>query len=357
MTPRELARRRLASQSIPAGRRTVAEAVESLGALQAQDYGASLWAIGTRVAAATATDIEDAIADRKILRTWPMRGTLHFVPAADAAWMLALTTPRVIAGSRTRHRQLELDEAVFSRAKELFIDALQGGRKLTRDALFGLLEADGIATRNQRGYHLLWKHAQDGLICCGPREGKQPTFVLLAEWVPHPRRMERDEALGTLGRRYFTGHGPATLQDFVWWSGLTVADGKRAVSLAGPELEALGIGGIPHWMAADAPEPQAAGVHLLPGFDEFLLGYKDRSAMLAAEHAPKIVPGNNGMFLPMIVEDGRITGTWKRTLRGRSAAVRLDPFSPLPPRRAAACLRAAEAYGRFLGLPVEAEFA
>ena len=184
-TSNRIALARLVNQGI--SHPTFAEAgdvVAWLGALQAQDYGGTLWAIGLRMTSATEQGIEQAIAERTIVRTWPMRGTLHFVAANDVRWMLALLAPRVIAGSVGRSRQLELDEATFARSKEVFAHALQGGQQLTRDEMLQTLEQAGIATTGQRGYHLLVQSAQAGLICFGSRRGKQPTFALLDDWIP-----------------------------------------------------------------------------------------------------------------------------------------------------------------------------
>lgn len=182
---------------------------------------------------AVEADIEQALADRTIIRTWPMRGTLHFVAATDVRWMLELLTPRIVANNAQRLlRQFGLDEAVFARSKDLFVRALQGGKRLARNAMYEVLEAGGVSTAGQRGLHILGRLAQAGVICFGAREGKQQTFALLDEWAPTARRMARDEALAEIARRYFTSHGPATLQDFAWWSGLTVANAQAALELA-----------------------------------------------------------------------------------------------------------------------------
>jgi hypothetical protein len=203
--------------------------VGGLGAVQAQDYLGALWAIGLRLRAAE-TAIEQAIATRSIVRTWSMRGTLHFVAAEDVRWMLGLLAPRSLASSLGRLRALELDQAVFNRSRDLFIAALSGGKQLRREAMLELLASANISPGGQRGIHILGRLAQEGLICFGAREGKQHTFALLEEWVPQAMLRlgpkSRDEALAELARRYFTGHGPATLPDFVWWSGLTTSEAR-----------------------------------------------------------------------------------------------------------------------------------
>jgi hypothetical protein len=329
------------------------DVVTWLGAVQAQDFGGALWAIGLRMTGATERSIEQAIADRAIVRTWPMRGTLHFVAPQDVRWLLALLTPRVIAQSAGRYRQLELDEATFTRGKEVFAKALQSRRQLTRDEMLQALEQAGISTAGQRGYYLLGRSAQDGLICFGTRRGKQQTFTLLDEWVPLTRSLPRDEALAELTSRYFTSHGPATVQDLMHWAGLTAAEANTGLATAGKALIRETIADRVYWMPCEAPQINhcTPSVHLLPGFDEYLLGYRDRSAVLDPAHAQRICPGGNGMFNPTIVIDGVVTGTWKRTFKGGAVVIETTPFRPLTAAEGDALGAAADRYGRFLGLP------
>lgn len=351
-----IALRRLRNQRIAGARfDKPGDVVAWMGAVQAQDYLGALWALGLRTKTAREETIERAIADRKVVRTWPMRGTLHFVAPADVRWMLALLTPRVIAGQRGRHRQLELDQAVFDRSRDLLTHALEGGRQLTRDALYEILEAAGISTAGQRGIHILGRLAQDGLLCFGARQGKQQTFALLEEWVPPARVLERDEALAELAARYFTSHGPATVQDFTWWSGLTVADARKGIELAGPRLERETLDGQDYWLSPtelDARwEPSAAW--LLPPFDEYIVAYKDRSAVL--DPALGKLMSSNGIFYPVIVLDGRAAGTWKRAFKKGSVVITLSPFAPLKKKDRQAVAEAAERYGAFHGLPTVVE--
>ena len=355
MTAPHIARQRLLSQQIAASRcATAAEVVATLGAVQAQDHANALWAIGLRLPSSTETDIEQAIRNRTIVRTWPMRGTLHFVPAADVRWMLDLLTPRIIAGMASRAQQLGLDDAVFARARKTFARALNGGRQLTRAAMLEALEQAKISTASQRGYHILSRLGQEGLICFAVRSGKQPTFALLDEWIPKARRLDLDATLAELARRYFSGHGPATLKDFIWWSGLKAADARAGLDGASPRLTREVIDGVAYWMAAQPPaEPESApAIHLLPGFDEYLLGYQDRSAVLAPEHAPLVVPGGNGMFLRTIVTRGRVTGTWKQSVKTAATVVAPASFVRLKQTEARALAVAAERYGRFLGTSI-----
>ncbi|HYU34421.1 MAG TPA: winged helix DNA-binding domain-containing protein [Thermoanaerobaculia bacterium] len=347
-----IADRRLRSQRISGeGFKRPCEVVAWLGAVQAQDYLGALWALGLRMKTATEEVIEQAIADRTVVRTWPMRGTLHFVASADIRWMLALMAARTIAGRRGRHRQLELDQAVFDRSRDPVTRALVGGRQLTRDALYEVLEAAGVSTAGQRGIHILQRLALDGLLCFAARQGKQQTFALLEEWVPPAKVLDRDEALAALAERYFTSRGPATLQDFTWWSGLTVVDGKAATELAGPRLEREVIDGLTYWSGAAAPgraaSPASPSAHLLPPFDEYTVAYRDRSAVLDPAHGGLV--SSNGIFYPALVLDGRVAGTWKRTLKKESVIIDLSSFVPLKKKERQAAVAAAERYGAFLG--------
>jgi hypothetical protein len=234
----EIARRRLESQRLSRTTFTKPEELVAwLGAVQAQDYLGALWAVGLRLVDACEPDVERALAERTIVRTWPMRGTLHFVAAADARWITELLAPRAVAAGASRLAAAGIDRAVNTKARRALERKLEGGRRLTRPAAYRVLEDAKIATGDSRGLHLLWLLAHDGVLCFGPREGKQQTFVLLEEWLPGARRLDREEALGELARRYFTGHGPATIADFAWWSGLTRSDASRAVLLAGKAIE------------------------------------------------------------------------------------------------------------------------
>jgi hypothetical protein len=325
--------------------------VHWLGAVQAQDYQGGLWAVGLRLPGATQGDIEQALADRAIVRTWPMRGTLHFVAAADVRWMLELLTPRVVAGSAGRLRQLEIDANVLARSRELFVQALRGGKQHTRSALYSMLEAGDVSTAGTRGLHILGQLAMEGLICFGAREGKQHTFVLLDEWLPDARRLERDAALAELARRYFTSRGPATLQDFVWWSGLTVADARDGLEMAQPHLAQAQIDGRTYWLAPSPPVAPAAAhsAYLLPMYDEYTVAYKDRGAVLNPAYAKQ---AGNAIFRPVMIVDGQVVGTWNRTLKQDTVALTTEPFTQLGQAERQAVAEAAERYGAFLGMPV-----
>ncbi len=334
-------------------------AVGWLGAVQAQDYHASLWAVGLRTRDATEATIEAAIAARTIVRTWPMRGTLHLVPAADVRWLLARLAPRAVARAARRMAQLGLDERVVTRAGEAFGRALEGGRGLTRDEMRAVLAGAGIDPSGQRTYHLLWRCAQDGLICLGARRGKQQTFVLLDEWVPGGTTLQGDDALAELATRYFAARGPATVRDFAWWSGLPAADARRALETAAERFVGHELEGRTYWSAAGPPvsgvdDSGAAGpprARLLPAFDEYLVGYTDRSAVLEPIYAAHVNAGG-GMLGPTVALDGRIAGVWRRTLARDAVSVEVRMFGRLDPAGIGAVEAAAAEYARFLGLPL-----
>jgi Winged helix DNA-binding domain len=353
MTKPDIAMQRLYNQGLEPPRfKDPSEVVAWLGAVQAQDYMSAKWALGLRVKDITDADVEQAIANKTIVRTWPMRGTIHFVSPDNVRWMLWLLTPRVIARSAGRYRQLELDDAVFSKSRDILETALQGGKQLTREALYEALNAAHIATANGRGLHILGHLAQEGLVCFGPREGKQPTFALLEEWVQPTKRLGRDEALAELTKRYFTSHGPATLEDFVWWSGLTVADARIGLELAKTHLIHARIEEKIYWFAQNAPLKEVLPTaYLLPWFDEFLVSYKDRSAVLNPSYT-KAVNAGGGLLNPTLIVNGQVVGTWKRTVQKDTVTLSLTPFCPLNEIEKQSLADAVERYGNFLSKSV-----
>ncbi|WP_255450334.1 winged helix DNA-binding domain-containing protein [Skermania sp. ID1734] len=334
---------------------SVAGVVEWFGAMQAQDLGSGLWSLGVRLPDFTIADVRAGLERREALRTWPMRGTVHFVPARDARWMLELTGVKALAGAEYRRRNNGLDEATANRAVDALAAALTGGNQLTRAKCLAAIEQAGITTTAQRGYHLLWYASQLGVTCIGPNIGTEQTFVLLDEWAPNPNRPDREEAMATLATRYFRSHGPATLKDFAGWTGFGLGEARTAIAAAGPDVVPVEVDGTEMFAGPQAAGiGPATGVLVLPGFDEYLLGYKDRSLMVADDHVQAIVPGGNGMFRATIVRDGRVVGTWKRKSASKTKTV-LDvmPLVTLRKRDHAAIAKAFEGYERYLGQRVE----
>jgi hypothetical protein len=352
MKARELGLHRLMSMHVASATpATAGERVAALGAMQAQDYAGGLWAIGLRVPDAKLEQTQAAIANRSVVRTWPLRGTLHFVAAADVYWLGELLGPRVISAAATRHRELELDAKLMRKAEKAVFRALTGGKQLTRAAIGDVLARAGIQAEGPRLYHILWRLSVEQLLCFGVPQGKQQTFTLLHEWIPRRASVDPEAAVIELAVRYFTSHGPASQQDLMRWAGLTAQEAKLGIAGAGARIARVPVDDVDYWMAADAEEPTAAvsGTFMLPGFDEYILGYKDRSSVLDPRHASKIVPGNNGMFRPTIVHNGRVIGTWSAVATKRSVRVTADGFEPLTKAQARAFEQVAQRYAAFLG--------
>jgi hypothetical protein len=353
---REIVRRRLEAQRISAARfERPADVVAWLGAIQAQDYLGALWAVGLRLAGARESDVERALAERSIVRSWPMRGTLHFLAAADARWMIELLAPKAAAAAAGRLRALGIDDEVLSRARRALVASLEGGRHLTRAAAHRVLDGARIPTGKEGGLTILWKLAHEGLLCFGAREGKQQTFVLREEWLPRARRLPREEALAELAHRYFAGHGPATLRDFAWWSGMNLGDARRAIDIAGTALDEESIAGTVHWSvrASSSGRRRRAGVraHVLPAFDEFFVGYADRGAAIDPVHAKRLGPFE--VLGPVVLLDGRLVATWKRRLTRTKVICSARAIAPLAKASLADVRRALERYAGFLQLDLE----
>ncbi len=355
MTLTSIAQQRLQQQHIAQADFEKPEDVVSwMGAIQAQDYLGALWAIGLRMKDATETDIENALANRKIIRTWPMRGTLHFVAPADARWMLKTFTPRIIAKAAGIYRQAGLDKKIFTKSAKLLVAALEGGKQLTRKDIYEVLERGKITATNTRGLHILGHLAQEGLICFGPREGKQPTFTLLEEWIPPVKVQDDDEAMAAFTLRYFTSHGPATIQDFAWWTGLTATEAKAAHELVKSSLQSETIQGITYWISSKGVEAKSksTGVYLLPGFDEYLMGYTNRTPAIDTTRFKQIAGTGNGILSSTIVINSQVTGTWKRTIQKNKVSIETTPFDSFNKTQKAAIAAAAKRYGEFLDVDV-----
>jgi hypothetical protein len=328
------------------------DVVSWFGAVQAQDYLGSLWAIGLRTRGATQSTVEDAERRRAIVRLWPMRGTLHFVAAQDARWMTRLLAPRVIARHAARwKRDFGVDARLLARADETISRALEGGRRLDREHIYECLEARRIRTADSRGLHILQCLALRGRICLAGRQGKQHTFALLDEWIPDPRELAGDEAFAELASRYFASHGPATLKDFMWWAGITAKDAAAAIAAigaAGAALETAAVDGVRFWWRDPAirriATPVKPVVRLLPAFDEFTVAYQDRS-LLVEGHAPA---AKMSLLSPAVLVDGRVVGTWKRKLSGRGALLTQRLFRKLTRDESKALREAEQHYAGFL---------
>jgi hypothetical protein len=329
------------------------------GAMQAQDLASLQWSLGLRLGGTTA-DVDSELERGEVVRTWPMRGTLHLVPTEDAAWMVRVFGERPLAGAAKRREYLGLSESDANRAVELLADALSGGGRLTRAQCIEVLETGGISGAGQRGYHLLWYASQHGVTCIAPNVGGEQTFVLVHEWAEGhgaaSRDLSREEALAVMAMRYFQSHGPVSRKDFAGWAGITAADAKAGIAANGTALVPVLVDGVEMVAASEAlagigdgsstaavgSTPRPGGWVAVAGFDEYMLGYKDRSLMLEPEHFAAVVPGGNGVFRSTLVRDGRVMATWKRVLTAKAVKVEVTPVVQLAApdrRRAAAALQ------------------
>lgn len=332
--------------------RSAADVVRWLGAVQAQDYSGAKWALGQRATGVTDADVERAFDAGAILRTHVLRPTWHFVTPAAIRWMLALTAPRVRALMAYYDRKLELTPAIFARSHAVLERALRGGKHLTRAELASALARSRIVAHGQRLGHLVMRAELDALVCSGPRRGKQFTYALLEERVPSAKPLTRDEALAELTLRYFTSHGPATVRDYVWWSGLTARDAMRAIEMLGPALVSRELDGLTYWLVpvAAATRVKPRSVYLLPNYDEYGIAYKARGVILDGAR-PSSGAGATE-FPHLLIVNGKWTGSWKRTLSAKAASVELRPARPLTRDEMREVGTAAARYSRFLGLPV-----
>ena len=346
VTSAEVARLRLVAQRVvaPAGAAptTPLDVVTHLTAVQAQDEPGAVTSIALRIPGGTRDDVLAAYDRGEIVRSWPMRGTLHTVAAVDLAWMVATMTARPRAAAATRRVDLGLSDADVVRARDLLTTALAGGRSLPRAEALAVWSDAGLATTGGRGYHLLAELAHQGVVCFGPRAGKEHLLVLLEEWVPAPRVLEREEAIAELARRFLRGHGPATVADLARWTGLGLREVRAGIAAGAADLERIDVDGTEHLLDPEVPalldacRDAVAGVVLLPGFDEIVLGYADRTATVPAAHADRIVPGANGVFRPTVLHDGVAVATWRWVGTGRNRRVEATPFTTLDDDVAAA---------------------
>lgn len=359
LTAQDVRRLRLANLHLsPRRGSSPRQVVAHLGALQAQEFWSGVWSIGIRSTDLNADSVFDAIDDGSILRTWPLRNTVHFIPTDSARWMLSVARTFAFKGVERRREYLGLTEEAALGACELLAGTLT--EPTSRNDCIELLIESGLMTQRSHAYHLLWFAAVNAAIVMGPQRGKDQTFVAFDAWVPSGGDRSFDDALAELACRYFTAHGPAPLGELKRWTGLTMPQTRRAVSLAADRLAEVSTEAGPMLMATEqvealgnAPVDQAESdrsVLLLSGFDEYILGYGDRSAIMEPGQFALVVPGNNGMFRPTIVDDGTVVGVWRRKVTKKRVDIAVEPFGSLTARQSRGIRRAADEYGEFLGL-------
>jgi hypothetical protein len=354
MFSQDIAKLRLRNQHIAGDNlKTPEEVVAWMGAIQAQDYAMAKWGIGVRLPGATEAAIEMAIDEGKILRTHVLRPTWHMVAAADLGWMMDLTGPRLRGVLNANNKRMELTEAVFGKCNKIIARAL-GEQHMTRKELMVVLGQHRIATDDLRSSHIMFRAEIDGVVCSGVRVGKENSYALFEERVLPSKIIDRNEAVGELFKRYISSHGPATLHDFVWWSGLTLTDARMGLEENKRGLDSIDKDGKTWWFADEQSDVKLNRntVHLLPAFDEYMVSYKDRSAALHDDHFSNAI-SSNGIFRPIIVVNGKVVGVWKRSV-GKEKVV-VDPvfFEGVSVPAKGALEKALQAYGRFLGFRAE----
>jgi hypothetical protein len=352
-TSTELLTTRLRNQHLIDGkRRKPAQVVSWLCAMQAQDYPAAKWAIGMRSPGSQDADIEQAFNDGLILRTHVLRPTWHFVAPEDIRWLLALSAPRIHAANAYYYRQAGLDARIFAKSCAMIHRTLEGGKTLTRAELAVYLTRAKVPADGLKLAYVMMHAELEGVVCSGPRKGKQFTYALLEERAPKAKILDRAEALAELAKRYFASHGPATVRDFAWWSGLTIGDAKKAVDSVRPILESTSLDNLELW-SAEAPDgsPSRSGAaFLLPNYDEYLIAYKDRAPVVDAARAANVVARSNGAFANHLLIDGRLAGGWSRTCSATSVVIEVAPYKKLTAAQLRAVGNVADCYGEFLGL-------
>lgn len=351
----DIAQQRLHAQHLTGAPLATPEAVVGwFGAVQSQDYAGAKWAIAQRTGGATGAALDQLFASGAILRTHVLRPTWHFVLPADIRWMLELTAPRVHAATAYYYRQHELDDAIFDRSETLLAAALDGGNHLTRTELAGILQRGGIEASGPRLGHIMMHAELEGVICSGPRRGKQFTYALLDERAPNARRLDPETALAELTRRYLTSHGPATVHDFAWWSGLSVSHAKTGIELVKSDLTHETIDGATYWFAPPTTTVGATSpiVHLLPNYDEFLVAFKAHAPSFDPTLYARIDRQPDALLAHIVVIDGLVSGGWRRTISRTGVNVELTLLRDLTSAEATALQAAATRYGEFLELPV-----
>jgi hypothetical protein len=358
MKPSDISRIRLMNQSVATSEfKSPGEVANWMGALQAQDYSMSKWAIGVRLRGSTDRIIGDAINRGEILRTHVLRPTWHLVSPENIRWLLNLTAPVIKSSLTSRHIELELSEALINKCFKIFRQSLKQANHLTREELISVLARHKISVENQRAYHVFVRAELDGIICSGIVKGGKQTYALLDERVPLKKDLAKNEALKKLALIYFTSHGPATLQDFKWWSGLPAADARNAFEIVKPEMASEKTASELYLFpdVHNFPVNDNRTALLLPAFDEFLISYKDRSHSLALAHFKKAV-SENGIFRPVIVLDGQIIGLWKRTIKKEKVIIETELFKPCNKTTWTKIEKGAEKFALFIEKKPEIKF-
>jgi Winged helix DNA-binding domain len=354
---RDVLRRRLDNQHL--GRQRLDnphDVVARLGAVQSQDFAGALWALAQRIDDASLAALRCAFNRGDVVRTHVLRPTWHFVAPEDIRWMLALTGPRIRRSMASRERDLGMDATLIGRATDAIARALEGGRALTRAELGRALTEAGIDWHDDGSVlaHLASSAELAAVVCSGPLKGAQHTYALLDERVPPARSFTRDEAAAELACRYFSSHGPATLNDFAWWSGLTVGDARQGLAAFGTRFTSQKLEGLTYWFDTDSVPGSAAypAMLLLPNYDEYTVAYRARELFFPYQVAYRPGPRDNVPFGNVIVVDGTVLGIWKRSVRKGQLTIEAEWFNPPSPAEAAAFDEAVAHYASFMATAV-----
>ena len=347
MTSRQIAQCRLENQQIAHETPGTPEGlVRRMGCIQAQDFAGAKWALAGRIRGLSEADVDNAFQEGRILRTHVLRPTWHFVCPEDVAWMLRLSAPKIKSLSKGLHRKLGLDEPVLRRSKHVMARALAGGKRLTRIQLSAALTRAKINTDDIRLGFLLMDAELDGVICSGGREGKQFTYALFSDRVPHPVYLDKEASIGELASRYFATRGPATVYDFAWWSGLTISQAQRGLEMNRKRLDHAIVRGQAYWFRAGLEPGRRSrpSVYLLSSFDEYTVAYRDRADVLSPEAGQATAYG----LKPVLLVNGQVAGTWKRTEGRKEVDLEVRPLAPLSKGTLQQLGAVAEKYARFV---------
>ena len=355
MTPIEISEAHLISQKIASSEfKSPGETVRWMGAIQAQDYAMSKWAVGVRLMDPDILNFQSAYDNGEIIRIHVLRPTWHLVSSDDIYWMLELSSPKVKSSLKTRHRQLELSDAIINMTQNILEKKLTGGISLTREEVAAEFNKEKIRTDENRLSHILFCAEMEGLVCSGPVKRDKLTYSLLHERVPQKKDLLKDEALAELAKRYFNSRSPATLEDFIWWSNLSATDARNALEFIKPCLMSETTDSGKYWFPDSFSSKKITGkqVHLLPAYDEFLISYRDRSSSLSGVHNKKTI-SNNGIFYPTIVINGQVSGLWKRTMIKEKVIVSLYFFEPPQKHVLNLIINTVDTFGKFLNKTTE----
>ncbi len=323
--------------------------VSWFGAVQGQDYEPAKWSLASRCRDVLDADVDRLIDEGKILRTHALRPTWHFVAPEDIRWIQALTAPRVHVANATPYRNFGIDELLRSRTQDLLERWLGEEGELTRPEIGARLGAEGIEAEGPRLAYILMHAELEAVICNGARRGKQHTYALVARRAPQAVTLDPDEALAELTWRYFSSHGPATIDDFRWWSSLTVADIRRGLDLVGDRLSPQDVAGMTFWSTDRSPFTRSRGptVQLLQLLDEYVVGYRSSRYVLDLAGLFKAMPEGRAFAMWLLFIDGQIAGEWQRKIGTGSVEVEMILGRPLSTREQAAVEAGIASYGRF----------